>query len=134
MMDATGQLIALDTSVYFETANPDLATATGLVNMGYSGTEAYSWIVTDTFQLLNHQISPDSEALTCSDCHGNKVRMDLTGELGYQLKASESKVCTQCHEREDSEGFKDLHEEHVEERKYDCSHCHVFSRPERNLR
>jgi len=134
MMDATGQLIALNTSVYFETADPDLAAASGLVNMGYLGSEAYSWVTTDTFQLLNHQISPDSEALTCSDCHGNKVRMDLTGELGYQLKASESKVCTQCHEREDSEGFKDLHEEHVVERKYDCSHCHVFSRPERNLR
>jgi hypothetical protein len=60
--------------------------------------------------------------------------MDLKGELGYQLKASESKVCTLCHGKEDSEGFKDLHEEHVEEEGYDCSHCHAFSRPEKNLR
>ena len=60
--------------------------------------------------------------------------MDLKGELGYQLKASEAQVCTQCHRREESEGFADLHEEHVEEAKYDCSHCHTFSRPERNLR
>ncbi|CAB1070817.1 hypothetical protein D1AOALGA4SA_1048 [Olavius algarvensis Delta 1 endosymbiont] len=50
---------------------------------------------TDTFQLLNHQISPASEVLPCSDCHGKSARMDLTGELGYQLKASESTVCTQ---------------------------------------
>ena len=134
ILDATGQLIALDTKVYFETANPELATSAGLANMGYTGNEAYSWILTDTFQLLNHQISPASEALSCSDCHGNTARMDLKGELGYQLKASEAQVCTQCHRREESEGFADLHEEHVEEAKYDCSHCHTFSRPERNLR
>jgi hypothetical protein len=135
LLDATGQLIALDTKVYFATADPDLATSNGLVNMGYTGDEAYSWIMTDTFQLLTHQISPASEALNCSDCHGNKARMDLKGDLGYRLKAPESKICTQCHEQDDdNEGFKDLHEEHVEEKKYDCSRCHTFSRPERNLR
>ena len=134
ILDATGQLIALDTKVYFETADPDQATSTGLVNMGYVGNEAYSWINTDTFQLLNHQISPASEALTCSDCHGNTARMDLQGELGYHLKASETQVCTQCHGREDRENFYEIHEEHVEEERFDCSRCHTFSRPERNLR
>lgn len=133
-LDATGQLIALDTKVYFQTADPDLATSAGLVHMGYTGNEPYSWINTDTFQLLNHQISPAREALSCSDCHGNTGRMDLTGGLGYQLKAPESQVCTQCHEIEKKESFSEMHEEHVEEKKYDCSHCHTFSRPERNLR
>ena len=133
ILDATGQLIALDTKVYFETADSDLATTTGLLNMGYTGHESYSWIITDTYQLLNHQISPASEALTCSDCHGSTARMDLMGELGYHLKASESQVCTQCHGKEDREGFRELHEEHVDEKKYDCSHCHTFSRPERSL-
>jgi hypothetical protein len=60
--------------------------------------------------------------------------MDLKGELGYQLKAPESRVCTQCHGREEKESFSAIHEEHVREKKYDCSHCHTFSRPERNLR
>ena len=134
ILDATGQLIALDTKVYFQTADPDLATSAGLVNMGYTGHEAYSWINTDTFQLLNHQVSPGHEALSCWDCHGNTGRMDLKGELGYQLKAPESQVCTQCHGREEKESFSAIHEEHVREKKYDCSHCHTFSRPERNLR
>ena len=133
-LDATGQLIALDTNVYFQTADPDLATSAGLVNMGYVGNEAYSWIITDTFQLLNHQISPAAEALSCSDCHGNTARMNLKADLGYQLKASEAQVCTQCHEQEQSEGFYDMHKEHVEEENYDCSHCHIFERSERNLR
>ncbi len=134
ILDTTGQLIALDTKVYFETADPDLATTTGLVNMGHAGNESYSWIITDTYQLLNHQISPASEALTCSECHGDKARMDLKGEHGYELKAPESQVCTQCHGQEENKGFYDLHEEHVKEEKFDCSHCHTFSRPERNLK
>ena len=134
ILDKTGELIALDTRVYFETADADLATSTGLINMGYTGNEAYSWVKTDTYQLLNHQISPASEALTCSDCHGNTARIDLKAELGYHLKASESQVCTQCHGKEDKESFREMHEEHVEEEKYDCSHCHTFSRPERNLK
>jgi hypothetical protein len=102
----------------------------------YSGNESYSWITTDTFQLLNHQISPASEALSCSDCHGKTARMDLAGELGYQLKNSKSTVCTQCHglEEDEDEGFKDLHEKYVKDKKFDCSHCHLFTRPERNLR
>ncbi len=77
-------------------------------------------------------ISPASEAPGCSDCHGSTARMDLKGELGYQLKGPESQICTQCHGKEESEGFYDLHEEHVEEERYDCSRCHTFSRPERN--
>jgi hypothetical protein len=64
--------------------------------------------------------------------------MDLQGELGYHLKDSKSTVCTQCHgQKEDDdedEDFKDLHEKHVKDKKLDCSHCHIFTRPERNLR
>lgn len=134
ILDATGQLIAIDTSVYFQSADPDLATSAGLVNMGYTGAEAYNWITTDTFQLLNHQVSPASEALTCSDCHGGAARMDLAADLGYQLKGPQAQVCSQCHEEEDLEGFYDTHAEHVREEKFDCSYCHTFSRPERSLR
>ena len=134
ILDATGELIALDTKVYFETADSDLATSAGLTNMGYTGNESYTWIITDTYQLLNHQISPASEALSCWDCHGNTARMDLMGELGYHLKAPETKLCVQCHEKEDRENFSELHEKHVEDKHYDCSHCHTFSRPERSLK
>ena len=134
ILDDSGELIALDTSVFFATADPDAATVRGLVNMGYSGDEAYSWVVTETFQLLNHQISPAAEALACNDCHSNTNRINLKDELGYRLKSSESVVCRQCHGREESEGFYDIHEEHVEDMRYDCINCHTFSRPERGLR
>ena len=134
ILDSTDQLVALDTKVFFQTADPDLATTEGLKKMGYLGSEHYSWITTDTFQLLNHQISPASRALDCSDCHGKTARMDLKREFGYHLKDSISRVCTQCHGQEEKKDFEDLHEEHVKDEKFDCSHCHIFSRPERKLR
>ena len=70
MATSTGQLIALDTSVFFATADPAAATEQGLVNMGLSAHEPYAWVETDTFQLLSHEVSPHEQALQCVDCHG----------------------------------------------------------------
>ena len=120
--------------MYFATADPDEATIRGLVNMGYSGNEAYSWITTETYQLLNHQVSPAAEALTCNDCHSGSNRIRLEDELGYQLKSSESVVCRQCHGNEGNSGFYNIHAEHVDDMRFDCINCHTFSRPERGLR
>jgi len=59
--------------------------------------------------------------------------MDLQADLGYALKGSESEVCTQCHESEDSMSFTEVHDKHVRSKGKDCSVCHTFSRPERGL-
>jgi cytochrome c553 len=138
MRDNTRELIALDTNVYFPNTEAQsratLATKAGLKNMGYSENDALSWVKTDTFQLLNHQVSLSSQALACAACHGATTRMNLKGELGYSLKGSESVVFSQCHEREGNLGFKSVHEKHVKEKQYDCSKCHSFTRPERGLK
>ena len=55
--NSTSQLIALDTSVFFATGDFDAATVQGLVNMGLDAEESYSWIETDTFQMINHGVS-----------------------------------------------------------------------------
>lgn len=134
MMSSTGQLIAIDTSVFFATADAAAATEQGLVNMGYSSSEPYEWVETDTFQLLNHEVSPAGHALQCAQCHGSTARMDLKGELGYALKGPVSSVCTQCHGQKEMKPFTTLHDKHVKDKRYDCSWCHQFSRPERGLR
>lgn len=138
LRERTGELIALDTYVYFRTADPaaraDLAVRAGLKNMGYPEDDAYRWVTTDTFQLLTHQVSPPSRALACADCHGTTTRMDLKGELGYALKAPESTTCAQCHGSKRNPGFESLHAKHVTDKKYDCAWCHGFRRPERGLR
>jgi hypothetical protein len=130
----TRQLIALDTSVFFASHDAAAAVEQGLVNMGLPATASYSWIETDTFQLLNHEVSPGSEALECADCHGSTSRMDLQGKLGYGLKDASDVVCSQCHGSKERKSFLVIHDKHVRDKRYDCSWCHGFSRPERGLR
>ena len=126
------RLIALNTFEYLKrTGDVDTAIQQGLTAMGYPANEPYDWVLTDTYGLLNHGINPASDALTCADCHGGIDRMDLQGDLGYQLKADKSSVCSQCHGQKENKSFAVIHEKHVKDKKYDCSSCHSFSRPER---
>jgi cytochrome c553 len=128
----------LDTNVYFRSTDAlnraTLAVKAGLKNMGYPENEAFSWVKTDTFQLLNHQVSPPSQALACAACHGSTTRMNLKADLGYGLKATETAVCSQCHGSKKSPGFKSVHDKHVKDKQYDCARCHSFTRPERGLK
>ncbi len=131
--NSTNQLIALDTSVFFATGDAAAATEQGLVNMGMPSGTPYSWVETDTYQMLNHEVSPSGQALECNDCHGSNARMDLQGDLGYALKDTTSVLCVQCHGYKSSKGFTENHDKHVKDKNYDCSWCHQFSRPERDL-
>jgi hypothetical protein len=129
-------LIALDTAEYMGVSgNPLLATTKGLTNMGFSAMDAFTWVKTDTYQLLNHEVPPvATKVLGCSDCHGSTSRIDLKGKLGYALKGPVSTVCTQCHGNKSMPSFTSVHSKHVTDKKYDCSFCHAFGRPERGLR
>jgi len=129
-----GVLIALDTAVYFSTGNYDAAVKAGLVNMGYPDTTPYSDVETDAYQLITHEVMPKGSALTCNQCHSaTATQMNLKG-MGYSMKGTQETTCTQCHEREDMPSYTKLHDKHVKDKKYDCSWCHGFSRPERGLK
>jgi hypothetical protein len=135
LASSRGQLIALDTGVYFASGNVPAAVQAGLVNMGYTAADPYEFTETDTFQLITHEVSPAAQVLNCSSCHGTKNQMDLNG-LGYVLKSVRNNVCAQCHSLEKANeplAFGQLHNLHVIEKKYDCNWCHSFSRPERQL-
>ena len=138
MHTASGKLIALNTSVYFKTADLAGAIQSGLTNMGLNPGDAYSMVKADEYQMLNHTVAPKANALQCAACHGTTgtpaTQMNLK-TMGYALKASESVVCVQCHDSEDSLSFTKVHSKHVADRKYDCSFCHSFSRAaERGLK
>jgi hypothetical protein len=126
-------LIALDTAVFFATADAAAAVEAGLVNMGLPAGTPYAWIETDTFQMLNHEVSPSEQALQCADCHGSTARMELQGELGYAPKDELTVLCVQCHEWKSPKSFVETHDKHVKDKRKDCSWCHGFSRPERGL-
>jgi len=130
---ADNRLIAVDTLEYLKkSGDVTKSIENGLVNMGLPAGEAYEWVLTDTYGLLNHGIPPASDALKCSNCHQSTERMDLKGELGYGPK-EEGGTCLQCHRSKERKPFKTIHEKHVKDKKFDCSWCHAFSRPERNL-
>jgi len=133
MRDANKVLIALDTKYYMLTSpDPVEATKRGLVNMGYSSTDSFSWVKTDTYQMLNHEIPPATGVLQCSNCHENTAQMNLPA-MGYTYKDAKSVVCSQCHKEKNWKGYVSGHDRHVTSKKYDCSWCHKFSRPERGL-
>jgi hypothetical protein len=129
----SSQLIALATDVFFVTADAAAAVEQGLVNMGLDPATSYSWIETDTLQLLNHQVGSDDSALRCTSCHGSTDRIDLVGDLGYRMWGPTDEVCRQCHGPEPMPSFEELHNKHVRSEGLDCSWCHGFSRPELGL-
>ncbi len=127
-------MVALDTSVYFSTGNYDNAVKAGLTNMGFPGTTLYRNVFSDTYQLITHEVMPKGNALSCAECHtSSATQMNLKG-MGYAMKGTQSTTCTQCHGNENIPSYTSLHNKHVNDKKYDCSWCHTFSRPERGLK
>jgi hypothetical protein len=128
------RLIAIDTSVFFATADAVAAVEGGLGNMGLDPSTPYSWIETDTFQMLNHQVGDEDDALGCSDCHGEgNSRIDLVQDHGFGMWGTSDQVCLQCHGPQSIQSFESIHDTHVDDEGFDCAWCHGFSRPERGL-
>jgi len=143
-------LIAIDTAKYWAmpafpyvpTQADITATVTaGLANMGYNSTTPFTWVTTDEYQLITHEVpTASNNVLACTQCHVNSTatQMKLVTDIGYGLKKPTSDLCNDCHSLKSYDGtytrFIDIHKKHVTDKKYDCSHCHNFSRPERGLR
>ncbi len=130
-----GEMIPHSTFTFFTTGEFEPAVEAGMAAAGLRG----QWELVDlhTYQTLNHGVEDHDYALQCGACHesleGGPVRMDLAGDLGYELKASSSVVCQQCHGPEGPLPFRSVHDKHVKNRHYDCSWCHTFARPSRGL-
>lgn len=128
-------LVTLDTSKYFAGLGLTAAVESGLVNMGFTAADPWTMVTSETYQLLTHEIAPKSASLICASCHGSAPTQMNLPALGYTLKGPRSTVCTQCHGREDDNlNWQQVHDKHVKDKKYDCSFCHAFTRPERGLR
>ena len=127
---ASGKLIALKVGTFFATANYDQAVKDGMAYMGIPTTTPYTTVLTDEYQVLNHQVEPAGSAMSCAGCHENTT-VNLKG-MGYALKGATSVVCSQCHNAKTPGNYTRIHS-HSLNKGYDCSWCHNFSRPERGL-
>ncbi|MDW7644006.1 MAG: MopE-related protein [Desulfuromonadales bacterium] len=138
MVSADRKLIALDTLVYLGTTGDVIeAIESGLQNQGYAATTPYEWVTTDTYQLINHGVAP-ATSVSCAKCHesgawGIEVDSKLD-TLGYQLKGPKAQICSQCHREKNLPSNHERMHGHISKGPgMDCSFCHTFSRPERNL-
>lgn len=129
------KMVSIDTSIYFNTGVVADAINQGMVNMGYAAGEPYSWVKTDEFQLITHEVPPSAgNVLACADCHKNIAQINLPA-MGYALKGAKSVVCAQCHGDKTYSDYLWVHDKHVTDKQYDCSFCHTFSRAaERGLK
>lgn len=135
--DATNQLIPLDTYIYLhgsQTGNSDEATLSGMAYLGVGGT--YSWVDTDTHQMINHGVAP-AASVDCSKCHpsGNldPTTDSMLDALGYKLKDAASLICNQCHRVKSPKGHESMHNHLNKGSGIGCYFCHDVARPERGL-
>lgn len=133
--DASGLLVPHSTFTYFSSGDFAKSIQRGQELSGLNGPTTIVPVL--EYQTINHGVVAASSALQCGACHaaytaGGPVRMNLKTDLGYELKAPTSQLCTQCHGSK-SAGFASVHDKHVRDKGYDCSNCHNFSRPERGL-
>jgi hypothetical protein len=138
--DATNTLIAVDTWEYIlGSGNIDLAVESGLSMMGLAPATPYTWVETETYQMINHGVNPVSAVADCSHCHQGVLDVNsdsMLDALGFRLKGVKEAVCNQCHD-----GSKNLPRtwdkmhNHVDKGStgIGCYFCHEFERPERGL-
>ena len=126
-----------DVITQFMTGCYDEAAASGLAYIGETG--AYTWKENKAFQLITHGVAPVATADNCSKCHGDMTaNLNLTSvskmdKLGYKLKDTAAKICSQCHSQKATRTHESMHNHINKGSGMDCYFCHSFQRPERDL-
>ena len=134
----TRQLLPLKMGILFQTGDVPKAVEEGVKAVGWAW-NGYQFQETERFMGLFHEVAPSDDALSCSNCHHDKVKFQLStsridfAALGYQPKATRNgkPLCASCHRDKTSEWngdvfFSKVHAKHVDDKKLDCSSCHGF--------
>jgi hypothetical protein len=120
--------------IVFQTGIMDNAIRSGATALGWTLPQGYSFLETDRYMQINHTVQPSSMALGCNDCHNTGTRIDFNA-LGYTPKTTRNNkpLCASCHSDKSnvwsaSQLFNQVHAKHVEDKNYNCSECHNFSK------
>lgn len=131
--DATN-ITNFDVLQMFTTGCYDDAARAGLDFIGATG--SYTWKENKAYHLITHGVAPATTANDCAKCHSGTIDLAVDSKLdklGYKAKANLATLCVLCHSSKTETDFYRLHDRHVLSKEYDCSWCHSFTRPERNL-
>ncbi|MBN2430412.1 MAG: hypothetical protein JXQ27_03005 [Acidobacteria bacterium] len=131
-VDPQGRLIPLKMGIVFQTGDTQAAIEAGADAIGW-GYEGHTFVETERYMGLFHEVAPSEYTLQCTDCHGSAERLDFTA-LGYTpLSLLDGKpLCASCHRDQSGawgpdEYFTKVHQKHVDGKHIDCSKCHGFS-------
>ena len=129
---ASGRILPLKMRHIFQDGDIVRAAEEGAAAVGWNFA-GLTYVETERYLGLFHQVAPRDQALACGSCHDGGKRLDFKA-LGYTPRARRNgrALCMSCHEDESDEWkpaafFRKVHEQHVDEEKFDCRECHTFS-------
>jgi Cytochrome c bacterial len=101
----------------------------GAEETGLSLPEGYSFVDTQRYMGILHEMPPADQVLECAECHDSTDRVDFSA-LGYDPvdQRNGEPLCSSCHEPEESMNFYQLHDKHVKDKDISCDTCHTFTR------
>ena len=122
-------LLPVKAGILFQTGNVDQAIRVGAQEAGFNLTQGYTFVNTQRWMGIFHEMPPASQVVTCAQCHDATNRVNFAA-LGYTPKTIRNgqPLCTSCHGAKEPMNFYKLHDKHVKDKQIACAQCHTFTR------
>jgi hypothetical protein len=126
---ASGAILPLKAGILFQTGDVERAIRVGAQETGFDLAQGYTFLNTQRFMGIFHEMPPASQALGCASCHDATNRVDFAA-LGYAPTPTRNgrPLCFSCHGPKEAMDFYKLHDKHVKDKRVRCAECHRFTR------
>ncbi len=122
-------ILPVKAGILFQTGNIDQAIRVGAQETGFDLSQGYTFVNTQRYMGIFHEMPPAGGALKCDACHKATDRVNFSA-LGYDPKTTRNgqSLCQSCHSQKKAMDFYKLHDKHVKDKKIACGECHNFER------
>ncbi|MBF0452992.1 MAG: tetrathionate reductase family octaheme c-type cytochrome [Candidatus Magnetomorum sp.] len=93
---------------YWKTLDWDKSFKSGMTSVGLKYSGEYTWISTEMYWLINHEVTPKNMALSCATCHTS-----FKEALNHPLNQS-VRTCNRCHQDNRDINFEKLVEQGID--------------------
>ena len=88
---------------YWDSLDWDKSFKSGMESSGLTYSGEYTWIKTEMYWLVNHEVTPKTMALSCATCHSS-----FKEALSNSLFSQTVRTCNRCHQDDRDINFKEL--------------------------